>query len=81
MSSYNFSVTFYDPYDDGSHPFGDFNRCFDTLDEAFAYAEAEVEKDWKEEKANRKANYPDFSDEWHNQFVKRNTFVVQAHKV
>jgi hypothetical protein len=74
---FKYSVVFYPPYDDGSHPFGDWKLRFYTPESAFAYAEAEIQKDWEE----RRAGFLPHELEWFDNHVQKNTYVVEVHKV
>lgn len=71
--NFRYSVTFYDPYDDGSHPFGDPHKRFNTPEEAFEYGQSEVDKAWQAERCRA-------TDlDWFDEHVEKNIFIVQVH--
>ena len=72
---YYYTVTFYSPDDDGSHPYGNWELKFKDADEAFAYAETEVNRMWR----NQRAGASD--KDWFDKHVEKEIFVVEVKKI
>lgn len=71
MRTFKYHVTFYDPYDDGSHPDPD-QTLFDTPAEAFDYAHGKVDAKWDAGLA-RSSN-----PEWFKKAVEKDIFIVEV---